>query len=80
MDYVGGNEDVTDRQTGERNPRLLNEDRRVMQLKHYSLHTEQAGISWIRRFALASGKRTLRTHEVTYRPAPPETVQHLATI
>ena len=57
MDYVAGNEGVTNSQTGERSPRLLNEDRRVMQLKHYSLRTEQAGISWLRRFALASGKR-----------------------
>ena len=51
-----------------------------MQLKHYSLHTEQAGISWIRRFALASGKRTLRTHEVTYRPAPEVTAQELTRL
>ena len=48
MDYVGGHEGVTNSQMGERNPRLLNEDRRVMQLKHYSVRTEQAYISWIR--------------------------------
>ena len=47
MDYVGGHEGVTNSQTGERNPRLLNEHRRVMRLQHYSLRTEQAGISWI---------------------------------
>jgi hypothetical protein len=57
MDYVGGNEGVTDSQSGERPPRLLDEVRRVLRLRHYSLRKEQAGISWIRRFALASGKR-----------------------
>jgi hypothetical protein len=57
MGYVGGNEGVTDSQSGERPPRLLDEVRRVMRLKHYSVRTEQAYISWIRRFILASGKR-----------------------
>jgi integron integrase len=36
---------------------LLDEVRRVLRLKHYSLRTEQAYVSWIRRFILANGKR-----------------------
>lgn len=40
-----------------RSPRLLDEVRRRLRLKHYSLRTEQAYIGWIRRFILANGKR-----------------------
>lgn len=36
---------------------LLEEVRRRLRLKHYSLRTEQAYLSWIRRFILANGKR-----------------------
>ncbi|WP_329742122.1 integron integrase [Dyella sp. A6] len=42
---------------GSRAPRLLDEVRRVLRVKHYSLRTEQAYIGWIRRFILANGKR-----------------------
>lgn len=38
-------------------PRLLDEVRRVLRLKHYSLRTEEAYVHWIRRFILANGKR-----------------------
>ena len=38
-------------------PRLLDEVRRKLRLKHYSLRTEQAYLGWIRRFILANGKR-----------------------
>jgi len=38
-------------------PRLLDEVRRVLRLKHYSLRTEQVYVGWIRRFILANGKR-----------------------
>jgi integron integrase len=38
-------------------PRLLDEVRRRLRLKHYSLRTEQAYVGWIRRFILANGKR-----------------------
>lgn len=37
-------------------PRLLDEVRRVLRVKHYSLRTEQAYVTRIRRFILASGK------------------------
>jgi integrase len=57
MGYVHGNADVTGHRTPERPPRLLDEVRRVLRLKHYSLRTEQAYVSWIRRFILANGKR-----------------------
>jgi hypothetical protein len=39
---------------------LLDEVRRVLRLKHYSLRTEQAYVSWIRRFILTNGKRHSR--------------------
>lgn len=40
-----------------RKPRLLEQVRRRLRAKHYSLRTEQAYVYWIRRFILASGKR-----------------------
>jgi integron integrase len=36
---------------------LLDEVRRVLRVKHYSLRTEQVYVAWIRRFILANGKR-----------------------
>ena len=38
-------------------PRLLDEVRRCLRVKHYSLRTESAYLGWIRRFILANGKR-----------------------
>lgn len=38
-------------------PRLLDQVREVMRLKHYSYRTEQAYVDWIRRFILFHGKR-----------------------
>lgn len=38
-------------------PRLLDEVRSRLRVKHYSLRTEQAYVGWIRRFILANGKR-----------------------
>jgi integron integrase len=38
-------------------PRLLDEVRRVLRVKHYSLRTEAIYVQWIRRFILANGKR-----------------------
>lgn len=38
-------------------PRLLDQVRERLRVRHYSLRTEQAYLSWIRRFILASGKR-----------------------
>lgn len=40
-----------------RPPRLLDEVRRVLRMKHYSLRTEQVYVGWIRRFILANDKR-----------------------
>ena len=38
-------------------PRLLEQVRERLRVKHYSLRTEQAYVGWIRRFILANGKR-----------------------
>ena len=46
-------------------PRLLDEVRRRLRLKHYSLRTEQAYIGGIRRFILCSGKRHPRAMGAT---------------
>lgn len=43
------------REPGE--PRLFEQFRAKMRVKHYSLRTEQAYWYWIRRFILAMGKR-----------------------
>ena len=40
-----------------RKPRLLEQVRRRLRAKHYSLRTEQAYVYWIRRFIIANGKR-----------------------
>jgi hypothetical protein len=39
------------------NPKLLDQVRNVIRLKHFSLRTEQAYVYWIRRFILFHGKR-----------------------
>jgi integron integrase len=38
-------------------PKLLDEVRRVLRFKHYSLRTEEAYVDWIRRFIVFHGKR-----------------------
>ena len=38
-------------------PRLLDEVRRHLRVKHYSLRTEATYVAWIKRFIFASGKR-----------------------
>ena len=43
--------------TGAKTPRLLDQVRARLRLKHYSLRTERAYVGWIRRFILATGKR-----------------------
>jgi hypothetical protein len=53
MSYHGGSAVVTEAKA----PRLLDQVRARLRLKHYSLRTEQAYVGWIRRFILASGKR-----------------------
>jgi Phage integrase, N-terminal SAM-like domain len=34
----------------ERGPRLLEQVRNLMRLKHYSIHTERSYLDWIKRF------------------------------
>ncbi|HEY8585499.1 MAG TPA: integron integrase [Rhodanobacter sp.] len=53
MSYAGESEGVT----GAKTPRLLDQVRARLRVKHYSIRTEQAYVGWIRRFILASGKR-----------------------
>lgn len=38
-------------------PRLIEQVRTVIRLKHYSLRTEESYVQWIRRFILYHGKR-----------------------
>jgi integron integrase len=53
MSYAGESGGVTEG----RAPRLMEQVRARMRLKHYSLRTEQAYSVWIRRFIVANGKR-----------------------
>jgi len=38
-------------------PKLLDQVRGMIRLKHYSIRTEQAYVDWIKRFVLHFGKR-----------------------
>ena len=38
-------------------PKLVDRVRRQIRLRHYSIRTEQAYVSWIKRFILFHGKR-----------------------
>lgn len=53
MTYAGESGAVTEAKA----PRLLDQVRARLRLKHYSLRTEQAYVGWIRRFILAHDKR-----------------------
>ena len=57
MSYHGDGEGVTDERAARPAPRLFDEIRRQLRLKHYSLSTEQAYLGWIRRFIIANGRR-----------------------
>lgn len=57
MEYVHGSRGVSRGGPSKQSPRLMDEVRRRIRLKHYSLRTEQAYTGWIRRFILANGKR-----------------------
>jgi integron integrase len=57
MSYQGDSEGVTGAPDKARAPRLFDEVRRQLRLKHYSLRTEQAYVGWIRRFIVASERR-----------------------
>ncbi|MCC8536297.1 phage integrase N-terminal SAM-like domain-containing protein [Xanthomonas codiaei] len=53
MNYTQGGGGVTARS----GPKLLDQVCDRLRVRHYSLRTEQAYLSWIRRFILASGRR-----------------------
>jgi integron integrase len=57
MSYQGESGGVTGAPDKARAPRLFDEVRRQLRLKHYSLRTEQAYVGWIRRFIVASERR-----------------------
>ena len=57
MSYGQREMGVTVPAAGGQKPRLLEQVRRRLRAKHYSLRTEQAYVGWIRRFILANGKR-----------------------
>ena len=57
MSYHPKNEGIKRIVGGTPAPRLLDEVRRVLRLKHYSVRTEAIYVQWIRRFILANGKR-----------------------
>jgi len=56
MSYHRDNEDVTAQSALARSPRLFDEVRRHMRLKHYSLRTEKAYLGWIKRFIVSGGR------------------------
>lgn len=63
MKYSSDSEGMVDAPFGKeiRKVGLIEETRRRLRLKHYSLRTEQAYVAWIRRFIEATGRRHPRT-------------------
>jgi integron integrase len=57
MSYRDGNAGVKAVESQADKPRLIEEVRRKLRTRHYSLRTEQAYVGWIRRFILANSKR-----------------------
>jgi integron integrase len=57
MDIEHGSGEIPGSGLRRQPPRLIDEVRRRLRFKHYSLRTEQAYVAWIRRFILANGKR-----------------------
>lgn len=55
MGYHPENDNMHDKPVGA--PRLLDEVRRLLRTRHYSLRTEHAYVGWIRRFILTNDKR-----------------------
>lgn len=53
----GGDTPVKVAVSGDGAPKLLDQVRARMRVKHYSLRTEEAYLYWIRRYILATGKR-----------------------
>jgi integron integrase len=56
MTYDGQNTPISKEQNSAKPPRLLDEVRNRLRLKHYSIRTEQAYLYWIRRYILENGK------------------------
>ena len=61
MEYGGNETGVLVGDGAGARPRLLDEVRARLRLKHYSLRTEQAYLYWIRRYIRSSGMRHPRT-------------------
>ena len=61
MNYHPGSEGISAAAPAAPAPRLMNEVRRHLRLKHHSLQTEKAYVAWIRRFILFHGKRHPRS-------------------
>jgi integron integrase len=57
MSYDTENAGINRMVGGSPAPRLMDEVRRVLRLKHYAMRTETVYVAWIRRFILANGKR-----------------------
>ena len=57
MSYEGATPPVSDGGEWPARPGLLEEVRKRLRLKHYSLRTEQAYLYWIRRYIRASGRK-----------------------
>jgi len=72
MGYERGSEGISAAPAVPRPARLMDEVRRCLRLKHYSLRTEQAYTGWIRRFILANGKRHPRVGDDSVFAAMPD--------
>src|SRR5690606_30049389 len=57
MAHIGEDGGIAKAGEGRPKPRLLEQVRRRLRVKHYSLRTEGIYLGWIRRFILANGKR-----------------------
>ena len=57
MSYPRESTTISDAAGAPLKPRLFDEVRRRLRLKHYSLATERVYLQWMRRFILANGKR-----------------------
>ncbi|MHB8385448.1 phage integrase N-terminal SAM-like domain-containing protein [Metallibacterium sp.] len=61
MSYHSGSEGISAAVPAAPAPRLMDEVRRRLRLKHHSLRTEKVYVAWIKRFILFHGKRHPRT-------------------
>ena len=61
MNYHPGSEGINAAASATQAPRLIDEVRRRLRLKHYSLQTEKVYVAWIRRFIRFHGRRHPRS-------------------